>query len=181
MGSHAQSSHCQAFLSGVRSLGLAYKRSASDSCGWSRPGLIGVTRVVDKGIAGESLLLGLSAVGSLMGRGQRGAVHPLIGWFAIWRRAFPMWMNIATTPHTRYARDYPVLSQQLQQPAARTMTSGHTAHGRGTHVCVEGPAFSTRAVSGRCHRWQGDVVGMISLTEAKLAREAESPMPAWPW
>ncbi len=67
----------------------------------------------------------------------------------------------------------PVLSQRLHQAAAQTMTSGHTAHGHGTYVCIEGPAFSTRAESQLYRRWQGDVIGMTSLTEAKLAREAE--------
>ena len=46
-------------------------------------------------------------------------------------------------------------------------------HESGTYVCMEGPAFSTRAES-RLHRsWGGDVIGMTILPEAKLAREAE--------
>jgi len=44
---------------------------------------------------------------------------------------------------------------------------------RGTYVNMEGPAFSTKAESF-FHREQGfDVVGMTSLAEAKLCREAE--------
>jgi 5'-methylthioadenosine phosphorylase len=43
----------------------------------------------------------------------------------------------------------------------------------GTYVCMEGPAFSTRAES-RAHRvWGGDLIGMTGATEAKLFREAE--------
>ena len=43
----------------------------------------------------------------------------------------------------------------------------------GTYVCMEGPAFSTKAES-RIHRlWGGDVIGMTGATEAKLFREAE--------
>ena len=43
----------------------------------------------------------------------------------------------------------------------------------GTYVNMEGPAFSTKAES-HFHRQQGfDVVGMTSLAEAKLCREAE--------
>ena len=46
-------------------------------------------------------------------------------------------------------------------------------HPRGTYLCMEGPAFSTRAES-RLHRaWGADVVGMTLLPEAKLAREAQ--------
>ena len=68
----------------------------------------------------------------------------------------------------------PVLCQRLHQAATRAMmTSGATAHGQGTYVCIEGPAFATRAESELYRRWKGDVIGMTSLTEAKLAREAE--------
>ena len=50
---------------------------------------------------------------------------------------------------------------------------GIPSHFGGTHVCIEGPAFSTKAES-RVHRlWGGDVIGMTSVTEAKLFREAE--------
>ena len=46
-------------------------------------------------------------------------------------------------------------------------------HPRGTYVCMEGPAFSTRAESLTYRSWGVDVIGMTNLTEAKLAREAE--------
>lgn len=47
------------------------------------------------------------------------------------------------------------------------------AHNGGTYVCMDGPAFSTRAESN-AHRQLGfDVIGMTNLPEAKLAREAE--------
>jgi 5'-methylthioadenosine phosphorylase len=47
------------------------------------------------------------------------------------------------------------------------------AHDRGTYVCMDGPAFSTRAESLTNHRLGYDVVGMTNLGEAKCAREAE--------
>lgn len=43
----------------------------------------------------------------------------------------------------------------------------------GTYLCMEGPAFSTRAESNVYRRWGMDVIGMTNLQEAKLAREAE--------
>lgn len=46
-------------------------------------------------------------------------------------------------------------------------------HSGGTYVCIEGPAFSTRAESETYRSWQVDVIGMTALPEAKLAREAE--------
>jgi 5'-methylthioadenosine phosphorylase len=43
----------------------------------------------------------------------------------------------------------------------------------GAYLCMEGPAFSTRAESILHRSWGMDVVGMTALPEAKLAREAE--------
>lgn len=43
----------------------------------------------------------------------------------------------------------------------------------GTYLCMEGPAFSTRAESNVYRQWGMDVIGMTNLQEAKLAREAE--------
>jgi len=43
----------------------------------------------------------------------------------------------------------------------------------GTYVCMEGPQFSTRAESKWYRSLGGDVIGMTSLTEARLCREAE--------
>lgn len=43
----------------------------------------------------------------------------------------------------------------------------------GTYVCMEGPAFSTRAESNFYRSLDASVIGMTSLPEAKLSREAE--------
>ncbi|OCR02215.1 methylthioadenosine phosphorylase [Oscillatoriales cyanobacterium USR001] len=48
-----------------------------------------------------------------------------------------------------------------------------TLHRGGTYVCMEGPAFSTKAESNLYRSWGATVIGMTNLTEAKLAREAE--------
>ncbi len=47
-----------------------------------------------------------------------------------------------------------------------------TVHTAGTYVCMEGPAFSTRAESELYRSWGAAVIGMTALPEAKLAREA---------
>jgi 5'-methylthioadenosine phosphorylase len=47
-----------------------------------------------------------------------------------------------------------------------------TVHDGGTYVCMEGPAFSTRAESNLYRSWGARVIGMTNLPEAKLAREA---------
>ena len=50
---------------------------------------------------------------------------------------------------------------------------GVTTHRGGTYICMEGPAFSTKAESEVYRQWGMDVIGMTNLQEAKLAREAE--------
>ena len=46
-------------------------------------------------------------------------------------------------------------------------------HRGGTYLCMEGPAFSTKAESEVYRSWGMDVIGMTNMPEAKLAREAE--------
>jgi len=50
---------------------------------------------------------------------------------------------------------------------------GATTHKNGTYICMEGPAFSSRAESKLYRSWGADVIGMTNAQEAKLAREAE--------
>lgn len=50
---------------------------------------------------------------------------------------------------------------------------GTTVHPSGTYVCMEGPAFSTRAESELHRSWGAQLIGMTVMPEAKLAREAE--------
>jgi len=50
---------------------------------------------------------------------------------------------------------------------------GVTTHRGGTYLCMEGPAFSTKAESNVYRQRGMDIIGMTNLQEAKLAREAE--------
>jgi 5'-methylthioadenosine phosphorylase len=52
-------------------------------------------------------------------------------------------------------------------------TVGVNTKDGGTYLCMEGPAFSTKAESNVYRSWGMDVIGMTNLQEAKLAREAE--------
>lgn len=61
--------------------------------------------------------------------------------------------------------------RKLALEAARN--AGATVHDGGTYVCMEGPAFSTRAESHMYRSMDVSVIGMTNLQEAKLAREAE--------
>ena len=56
---------------------------------------------------------------------------------------------------------------------AGTALDGFEIRRGGTYVCMEGPAFSTKAESNLYRSWGADVIGMTNLQEAKLAREAE--------
>ena len=64
----------------------------------------------------------------------------------------------------------PQLSDVLHK-SARTV--GVNIKKGGTYLCMEGPAFSTKAESNVYRSWGMDVIGMTNLQEAKLAREAE--------
>ena len=56
---------------------------------------------------------------------------------------------------------------------AAAQKAGATTHKGGTYICMEGPAFSTRAESFSYLALGASIIGMTNLTEAKLAREAE--------
>jgi len=63
------------------------------------------------------------------------------------------------------------LSHVIASVAAQD--GGAHLHVGGTVICMEGPAFSTRAESAMYRSWGGSVINMSALPEAKLAREAE--------
>jgi len=66
------------------------------------------------------------------------------------------------------------ISEELRQILVRTARAARArVHDGGTYVCMEGPAFSTRAESLANHAAGHDVIGMTNLGEAKCAREAE--------
>jgi 5'-methylthioadenosine phosphorylase len=56
---------------------------------------------------------------------------------------------------------------------AAALEAGAITHKGGTYICMEGPAFSTRAESFMYRNFEAAIIGMTNLTEAKLAREAE--------
>ncbi|UPV99033.1 S-methyl-5'-thioadenosine phosphorylase [Halorussus gelatinilyticus] len=74
--------------------------------------------------------------------------------------------------HMPFADPYcPHMVEHLSE-SCETATDADSEEG-GTYVCIEGPQYSTRAES-EFYRDQGwDVIGMTTIPEAKLAREAE--------
>ena len=67
----------------------------------------------------------------------------------------------------------PVCPDLSRAIADVTEDSGAVTHREGTYVCIEGPAFSTKAESRLYRSWGVDVIGMTNYQEARLAREAE--------
>lgn len=68
---------------------------------------------------------------------------------------------------------HPICSQLADQVEAAAGNIDLPIKRGGTYLCMEGPAFSTRAESHLYRSWGMDLIGMTNLQEAKLAREAE--------
>ena len=73
--------------------------------------------------------------------------------------------------HVQFAD--PVCAQLSDVLFSAAQAAGATAHKGGTYICMEGPAFSTRAESLMYRSFGVSVIGMTNVPEAKLAREAE--------
>ncbi|MEJ7608410.1 MAG: S-methyl-5'-thioadenosine phosphorylase [Bryobacteraceae bacterium] len=120
---------------------------------------------------GVSRILSLSAVGSLKEEHE-----PLD--FVIPDQFFDRTRGRASTffgdgvvAHISFAE--PICPQLSNLMLESCQVSGVKAKQGGTYLCMEGPAFSTKAESNVYRSWGMDVIGMTNLQEAKLAREAE--------
>ena len=67
----------------------------------------------------------------------------------------------------------PNLAAILANAVASLQLKDVKLHPSGTYLCMEGPAFSTKAESNLYRSWGATIIGMTNLPEAKLAREAE--------
>jgi 5'-methylthioadenosine phosphorylase len=68
---------------------------------------------------------------------------------------------------------HPVCAELCDVLEASCGAADVRTHRGGTYLCMEGPAFSTKAESNVYRSWGMDIIGMTNLQEAKLAREAE--------
>lgn len=120
---------------------------------------------------GVEHIISVSAVGSL-----KEHIHPLNvvipdQFFDRTRGRVSTFFGDGLVAHVAFADPVcPCLSELLYNAA---IEHGATAHNGGTYLCMEGPAFSTRAESNVYRQWGMDIIGMTNLQEAKLAREAE--------
>lgn len=120
---------------------------------------------------GVRTLMGISAVGSM-----REELHPMD--IIVPGQIIDMTRNRESS----FFRETPAIHVSMADPfcntLARTLYDCASSVGAkvtlgGTYVCIEGPAFSTRAESKLFRSWDVDVIGMTAATEAKLCREAE--------
>jgi len=120
---------------------------------------------------GVEWILSLSAVGSL-----KEEHRPLD--FVIPNQFFDRTMGRISTffgdglvAHVSFAD--PICNELAEVVHESCGALGITSKSGGTYLCMEGPAFSTKAESHVYRSWGMDVIGMTNLQEAKLAREAE--------
>lgn len=73
--------------------------------------------------------------------------------------------------HVQFAD--PVCAELSDHLFEAAKTAGAIVHRGGTYICMEGPAFSTRAESNLYRSFGVSIIGMTNIPEAKLAREAE--------
>ena len=120
---------------------------------------------------GVERIISLSAVGSL-----KEEHHPLDfvipdQFFDRTRGRVSTFFGEGLVAHISFAD--PVCPQLSGVVSSACQTAGVNVHTGGTYLCMEGPAFSTKAESNVYRSWGMDVIGMTNLQEAKLAREAE--------
>jgi len=120
---------------------------------------------------GVERILSASAVGSM-----REHIHPrevvLVDQFIDRTRRRPgTFFGDGLAAHIAFADPVCAVVRRCMLEAAQGL--GGSAHDGGTYLCIEGPAFSTRAESQLYRSWGVDVIGMTNLPEARLAREAE--------
>ncbi|RGB31144.1 nucleoside phosphorylase domain-containing protein [Rhizophagus diaphanus] len=66
-----------------------------------------------------------------------------------------------------------ILSELIYKHKNVLEEEGSTLHQNKTLVCMEGPAFSTKAESNLYRSWGCDIINMSAIPEAKLAKELE--------
>ncbi len=120
---------------------------------------------------GVDRILSLSAVGSL--KEEHRPLDFLIPdqFFDRTRGRISTFFGDGLVAHVSFAD--PVCPQMSDTAEAACRATGVTVKRGGTYICMEGPAFSTKAESNLYRSWGMDVIGMTNLQEAKLAREAE--------
>ena len=119
---------------------------------------------------GVSWIISVSAVGSLQEEVVPGHVVVIDQFIDRTKNRASTFFEKGMVAHIAFGDPVCLSLRQYLLQAANA--AGATVHDGGTYVCMEGPAFSTRAESNLYRSWGARVIGMTNLPEAKLAREA---------
>jgi 5'-methylthioadenosine phosphorylase len=120
---------------------------------------------------GVERIISVSAVGSLQEEYRPMDMALPAQFFDRTRQRVSTFFGEGLVAHISF--DTPVCPTVVEVLAGACREVGVRCHAGGTYVCMEGPAFSTKAESNVYRSWGMDLIGMTSLPEAKLAREAE--------
>ena len=120
---------------------------------------------------GIERLLCVSAVGSLQEAHHPGELRLVSQFIDKTRHRQDTFFGEGLVAHVSFAE--PTCAHVSETLLAEGRSLGLPIEGAATYVCMEGPAFSTRAESRLHQSWGADLIGMTQVTEARLAREAE--------
>jgi len=120
---------------------------------------------------GVEWLLSVSAVGSLAGDLHPGTIVIPDQFIDRTVRRSPTFFGNGLVAHVSLAD--PTCPALHRIVVAAAGEAGVPVVDGGTYVCIEGPAFSTRAESNLYRSWNAQVIGMTAIPEVRLAREAE--------
>jgi 5'-methylthioadenosine phosphorylase len=123
--------------------------------------------------SGATHLVSVSAVGSMKEEIVPGHLVVPDQFIDLTKKRITTFFEDGVAGHVPFAD--PVCGLVATALADAAERAGARVHRGGTYVCMEGPQFSTRAESNLYRTWGVSVIGMTSMPEAKLAREAELP------
>jgi len=126
--------------------------------------------------AGATHLVSVTAVGSMKEEIEPGHLVVPDQFIDLTKRRVTTFFEDGIVGHVPFADPVCALVAKALGDAAEA--TGARVHRGGTHVVMEGPQFSTRAESRLYRTWGVSVIGMTTMPEAKLAREAELPFAA---
>lgn len=120
---------------------------------------------------GAEAIVSVSACGSMREEIGIGDIVIADQFFDRTRGRKDSYFDDGVAAHVQFAD--PVCAELAATLADAAEGLGYKVHRGGVYLCMEGPAFSTRAESRIYRQWGVDVIGMTNIPEAKLAREAE--------
>lgn len=120
---------------------------------------------------GVERLISVSAVGSLQARHKPGDLRLVRQFIDKTKHRKDTFFGEGLVAHVSFAEPACPHATDLLLAAGRKLAL--PLEDGALYVCMEGPAFSTRAESRLHQSWGADLIGMTQVTEGRLAREAE--------